>query len=115
MKRLQRNPLKHTQDCKPNSEGDLISTPVVKKIKLNIKPWLKIPPLHQGETEDTMKEKTQQLKKICRIARPDQTLVKSLMSSTYPVRRKMIIEGTESVESLLKLFPSLLLYIHVRL
>ena len=89
MKRLQRNPLKHTQDCKPSSEGESInSTSVVKKIKLNIKPWLKIPPLDEGETEDTMKEKTQQLKKICRIARPDQTLVKSLMSSTYPVGRK---------------------------
>ncbi|XP_028416930.1 uncharacterized protein LOC114541140 [Dendronephthya gigantea] len=31
MKRLQRNPLKHTQDCKPNTEGESIGTPVVKK------------------------------------------------------------------------------------
>lgn len=69
MKRLQRNPLKQTQDCKPSSEGESISTSVVKKIKLNIKPWLKIPPLDEVETEDTMKEKIQQLKKIFRIAR----------------------------------------------
>ena len=110
MKRLQKSSAKRVQlVCKTNGQ---VASNISKRQKIT-SPWLVIPPLNEDETEDTMKEKTQQLRKICRLPRTDQAMVKTLMLTTYPVRRRMIIDATESVESLLKLFPPLLQPIHV--
>ena len=109
MKRLQRSSAKRVLVCKTNGQ---VASNISKRQKIT-SPWLVIPPLNEDEAEDTMKEKTQQLRKICRLPRTDQAMAKTLKLATYPVRRRMIIDATESVESLLKLFPPLLQPIHV--
>ena len=110
MKRLQRSSTKRCLELSKNHDGELSKA---KKANMSSNPWLKIPQLGEGETEDTLTEKTKQLKKICCATRPDQALIKTLMQATYPIRRKMVIQGTESVESLVKMFPALLYSIHV--
>ena len=89
--------------CLQNQWSDSIKHPKRQKIT---SPWLVIPPLNEDETEDTMKEKTQQLRKICRLPRTDQAMVKTLMLATYPVRCRMIIDATECRKSP-KTIPSL--------
>lgn len=108
MKRLQKTTAKRVLLCKTNGQD----VPKKKKHKTNV-PWVAIPPLDEGETEETIKEKMTQLRRICRLPKPDPAMVKSLMLGTYPLRRKMAIEGTESAESLVKMFPPLLQPVHV--
>ena len=81
-----------------------------KKQKRN-QAWQSIPEMGKGESEETLKQK--QLKKICRQSRTDQAVVKSLVSSTFPLRRKSVIDGTETLEELLGNYPPLLKPVHV--
>ena len=78
-------------------------TPLSKKRKAD-SVWSCIPEM---EDVESLKEKVYQLKKICRLPRTDQALVKTLMSSTFPLRRKSVIEGTENLVELLKSYPPL--------
>ena len=68
----------------------------------------------KGESEETLKQKQKLLKIICRQSRTDQAVVKSLMSSTFPLRRKGVIDGTGTSEELLGNYPPLLKQVHVR-
>ena len=52
----------------------------------------------------TMKEAIAQLRKVCRSAKVDHSLVKELMKVTYPLRRKMVLAGIETVEAIVKSF-----------
>jgi hypothetical protein len=57
------------------------------------------PEIPDGETEEKMEEKVNQLKKVCRSSRPDQSVVQSVMLETYPIRRKAVLEQTNSISS----------------
>lgn len=105
MKRLQRSTVKRTLV----TPGKVKQVPT-KKQKRN-QAWQSIPEMGKGESEETLKQK--QLKKICRQSRTDQAVVKSLVSSTFPLRRKSVIDGTETLEELLGNYPPLLKPVHV--
>ena len=105
MKRLQRSTVKRTL-VTPGKDKQVPT----KKQKRN-QAWQSIPEMGKGESEETLKQK--QLKKICRQSRTDQAVVKSLVSSTFPLRRKSVIDGTETLEELLGNYPPLLKPVHV--
>ena len=105
MKRLQRSTVKRTL-VTPGKDKQVPT----KKQKRN-QARQSIPEMGKGESEETLKQK--QLKKICRQSRTDQAVVKSLVSSTFPLRRKSVIDGTETLEELLGNYPPLLKPVHV--
>ena len=105
MKRLQRSTVKRTLV----TPGKVKQVPT-KKQKRN-QAWQSILEMDKGESEETLKQK--QLKKICRQSRTDQAVVKSTMSSTLPLRRKGLIDGSETLEELLRNYPPLLKPVHV--
>lgn len=82
------------------------------KKKKNDLPWLDVPAFDQQE-EESMQENVGQLRKVCRAARADHALIKDLMKNTYPLRRRMVLAGKETVESILKSFPPLAQPAHV--
>ena len=105
MKHLQRSTVNRTL-VTPGKDKQVPT----KKQKRN-QAWQSIPEMGKGESEETLKQK--QLKKICRQSRTDQAVVKSLVSSTFPLRRKSVIDGTETLEELLGNYPPLLKPVHV--
>ena len=107
MKRLQRSTVKRTL-VTPGKDKQVPT----KKQKRN-QARQSIPEMGKGESEETLKQKQKLLKIICRQSRTDQAVVKSLMSSTFPLRRKSVIDGTETLEELLGNYPPLLKPVHV--
>ena len=96
------------------ANADNGSTPSgsVTKKKKSDHPWLDVPTFDQ-KGEELMQENVSQLRKVCRAARTDHALIKDLMKKTYPLRRRMVLAGKETVESILKSFPPLAQPAHV--
>ena len=105
MKRLQKSSAKRSLNKKVETSGTSESTP--KRAKANNDLWYAIPEVPEGMTEDVLKDKISQLKKICKSPRPDPSTLQTLMDATFPLRRREILEGTEDLNSLLKQYPPL--------
>lgn len=69
--------------------------------------WSSVPEIPEEETDKTLGEKVKQLKKICRSSRPDQSAVQNLMTETYPLSRKSVLEQQLGLKSLLAKYPPL--------
>ena len=114
MKRLQKQNLssKRSLSLQPtNASDDQFATPPLQKKRKPNYPWLVVPEC--DENEKTMKEAIAQLRKVSRSAKVDHSLVKELMKVTYPLRRKMVLAGIETVEAIVKSFPALVQAAHV--
>ena len=77
------------------------------KVPVNEEVWFAIPEMPEDQTKEMLEEKVNQLKKIFKSTRPDHSTVQTLMTETFPIRRKVVIEGTEGLDSLLKRYPPL--------
>ena len=73
--------------------------------------WLVCPEFGEDE-EKEMKSNMTQLRKVSRASKVDQAVVKTLMKSTFPIRRKLVLTG-ESIGAILKNFPVLVQASHV--
>jgi hypothetical protein len=110
MKRLQRSTAKRSLNTTVDA---CASGAAPKKAKVNEDLWFNIPEIPEDQTEEILEEKVNELKKICRATRPDQSTVQTLMIETFPIRRKAVIEGTEGLDLLLKRYPPLEKPMHV--
>ena len=109
MKRLQKatkRSLTMSNTTLPTDKSSSIS----KKSKLDM-PWLVLPEFGEDE-EKEMKSNMAQLRKVSRASKVDQAVVKTLMKSTFPIRRKLVLTG-ESIGAILKNFPVLVQASHV--
>lgn len=115
MKKLQkqnRNTSSKRSLSMANADNGSTPSGIATKKKKNDHPWLDVPAFDQ-KGEELMQENVSQLRKVCRAARADHALIKDLMKKTYPLRRRMVLAGKETVESILKSFPPLAQPAHV--
>ncbi len=54
-----------------------------------------VPPIPEGESENTINEQHAQLVAFCKSNKQDVMLVRQLMDGTFPKRRKTVIEETK--------------------
>ena len=66
-----------------------------------------VPPIPEGESENTINEQHAQLVAFCKSNKQDVMLVRQLMDGTFPKRRKTVIEENERVWKILKDYPPL--------
>jgi hypothetical protein len=107
MKRLQRSSARRSL----KKVAEVGETPPQKRKTNNI--WSEVPEMEEGETREMLEEKISQLKRICKSNRPDHATLKNLMAATYPLRRKEVLESSESLDGLVKRYPPLLKPIYV--
>ena len=104
MKRLQKSTVKRSLDTTINTSE---APPKNAKVHVNEEVWFTIPEMPEHQTKKMLAEKVNQLKKIFKSTRPDHSTLQTLMTETFPIRRKVVIEGTEGLDSLLKRYPPL--------
>jgi hypothetical protein len=66
-----------------------------------------IPPIPDGESEQTINKQHAQLVAFCKSNKQDLLLVRQSMDGTFPKRRETVIEENERVWKILKDYPPL--------
>ena len=87
MKRLQKSTVKRSLDTTINTSE---APPKKAKVPVNEEVWFTIPEMPEDQTKEMLEEKVNQLKKIFKSTRPDHSTVQTLMTETFPIRRKVV-------------------------
>ena len=73
-----------------------------------IKPSIPFAPLiPEGEDEASLERHLKKLKEEMKRPTPSKNIVRELMRRTFPLRRRIIMDGTEILSSILQTYPAL--------